>query len=135
MSILNWSDDYSVNIKEIDEQHKGFLKLINNFHDSLQDDIDHEAMPFLLNELVDYTKFHFSAEEELMKKRQYPEYEEHKAEHDSFANIIMDILKEYEAGDKYAVDQLSLLLSSWLSEHIVMKDKKYGEYLNCKGVY
>ncbi len=135
MSILNWSDDYSANINEIDEQHKGFIKLINDFHDSLQDNIDHEAMPFLLNELVDYTKTHFAAEEALMKKHQYPEYEEHKAEHDSFANVILDILKDYEAGDKNAVDQMSLLLSSWLSEHIVTIDKKYVGHLNSKGVY
>ena len=135
MPIINWSDDYSINIKEIDEQHKYFLQLVNNFYDSLQDEIDHEAMPFLLNELIDYTRTHFSKEEELMKKYQFPDYEAHKAEHDNFAEKVLDMRKRYDCGDKSIVGKLSLLISDWLTNHIATDDKKYGEYLNSKGVH
>ncbi len=33
MAFVEWSEDVSVHVKEIDMQHKNFLKLINKAHD------------------------------------------------------------------------------------------------------
>lgn len=69
-----------------------------------------------------------------MKQHGFPEYEEHKAEHDSFAKKVLDIHEKYKAGEKSVAGKVTLLLSSWLMDHIVMKDKKYGAHLNSKGI-
>ena len=132
--LINWSDGYSVNIKEMDEQHKKLVSLINGFYDALQASMELDAIPSLLDGVIDYTKTHFSSEEELMKQHGFPEYEEQKAAHDDFTKKVLDMQKRYKAGEKNVAGKVALLLSSWLMDHIVMKDKKYGAHLNSRGV-
>lgn len=135
MAFLDWTDAYSVNVKEMDEQHKKLVQLINGFYDALQEDIENKTIPSLFAGVVDYTKVHFSEEEELMRKNGFPDYETHKAEHDDFAMKVLDARAKYEEGDKNVIGKLALMLGSWLMDHIVMKDKKYGAYCNGKGVF
>lgn len=135
MALVNWVDDYSVNIKEMDEQHKKLIQLINGFYDTLRSDVDKETISTLLNEVIDYTKVHLSREEEIMREYDFPEYETHKIDHDDFTARVMDIKKQYEEGDNSAVSKIAILLCSWLMNHIAFQDKKYGVHCNNKGVY
>lgn len=132
MALITWTNNYSVNIKDMDEQHQNLVQLINGFYDALQTDTELETAPHLLDGLVEYTKTHFKKEEALLKKYQFPEYEAHKTEHDDFANKIHDAYKQFHGGDKSVIGKIALMTSGWLMDHIVMKDKKYGTYINNK---
>ena len=45
----------------------------------------------MIEELKDYTVYHFNTEEELFIKYKYPEYDEHKKEHDDFIEYIESV--------------------------------------------
>ena len=81
-----------------------------------------------LNFLVDYTIQHFTAEEDLMKKKAYPDFVNHKAVHDKLVAEVKDMKVKYLAG-KVLPMQVSSFLSDWLKNHIRGTDKKYVPFL------
>ena len=68
MPILNWSEEFSINVAEIDAQHKKLLEHVNNLHAAVEAKIDKTDLRQMLVSLVEFTRLHFSTEEKLMKK-------------------------------------------------------------------
>ena len=61
---LEWNDIYSVNIKEIDSQHKNLFSLINKVQFSDKDKPNtKEEINKILDEMNDYAIYHFDTEE------------------------------------------------------------------------
>ena len=81
MPIVNWSNEYSINVDEIDNQHQEMLGLVNNLHSSVESRTDKNILKKMLAELVVYTRMHFATEEQLMEQHDYPHHIEHKNEH------------------------------------------------------
>ena len=68
MPIISWCDEYSVNVGEIDSQHKEMITLVNNLHAAVEARANKDDLKELLVELVEFTRKHFSTEEQLMEK-------------------------------------------------------------------
>ncbi|MBK7228223.1 MAG: bacteriohemerythrin [Ignavibacteriales bacterium] len=128
MALFNWSAQYETGIFMVDTQHKKLVDAINTLHDSMKDGKGKEVAEKTLNFLVDYTIQHFSAEEDLMKKKAYPDFVNHKANHDKFVAEVKEIKAKYLAG-KILPMQVSSILSDWLKNHILGTDKKYVPFL------
>lgn len=125
MALITWSDKYSVEIKEIDDQHKILVGMINELHDSMKQAKSREASLKIINKMAEYTKFHFTTEEKYMKRFKYPDYEEHKLEHDKFVAKVEQFRNDYEnekAGVSY---EIMNFLKDWLLGHIQLTDRKY----------
>lgn len=133
--LLAWSDILSVNIENLDGQHKQLIKLINRLNRVAANTAEHEETAKILDELIQYTINHFKTEEELFQKFNYPEYDNHKREHEQFASKVRDFEKSFS--NNSARVELSLLqfLKDWLVNHIMKADKRYAKFLNEKGVF
>ena len=128
MALFEWSDKFSINVPERDEQHKKLVNLINKLHDSKQNQKE-EGLGLILNELVSYTKTHLKCEEKLLQEHQYPDYESHKANHDNLVEQVLEMQKKYNSGDTSMTTDLAVLLNDWLAEHILVVDKEYSPYI------
>ena len=82
MALLDWKNEYSVDIQSIDKQHKKLFDMINQLHDAMKSGVGAKLVPVILNSLVSYTRDHFANEENLMRQAAYPTYANHKAEHE-----------------------------------------------------
>lgn len=131
---VTWKDEYSVGIESIDNDHKKLLNLINNLQTSslyyTGDDFDKQA----LNELVEYTKFHFSREEKLMEDNGYPDFQAHRRQHKHMTDHVINMVKAYESDSEKTVEDLLYFLKEWLINHINGSDKEYSAFLREKGV-
>ena len=134
MTMLAWSDDYSVEIEEIDEQHKQLVALINKLYDALARKQQRDEISTVLDELVDYTKVHFAVEECLMRIFHYPEYDAHKAIHDDIVGKVITFQSQYHAGNDKVGMELLMFLKDWLMDHINKVDKAYVPHLTKHGV-
>ena len=84
MSWIEWSPECNVNINKIDEQHKKLVGIINKLYEALADETRiKELIRKVIEDLLDYTKYHFGTEEDLMRNSGHPNFLKHKAEHDS----------------------------------------------------
>ena len=65
--LFHWSDDFSINIQEIDEQHKVLVDLLNQLHVAIREHHGKTTSREILNRLAEYTRTHFLLEESLMR--------------------------------------------------------------------
>ena len=128
MSYLKWSDKYSLNVAEIDEQHKKLVSLVNDMYDAMQEGKGRDMIGTVIAEFVDYTDYHFKAEERLLRQNGYPEYDAHKVMHDNLSRKAHSIKEAFERGNTPTAIEVMLLLTNWLNIHILEEDRKYKPY-------
>ncbi len=134
-NFVEWSDDLSVGIQEIDEQHKILVNLINRlFNETITHQADASVMDEILHELVEYTVIHFSVEESLFRIFDYPATEEHTRHHSELKAQVLDIQKKVKRGEARVNTELLMFLKKWLTNHIHHEDKLYAPYLIKQGV-
>lgn len=134
MAFITWKDSYSVNVKDIDTQHKKLIDMINSLHDSMKEGKGKEAIGGLLKELITYTKNHFAQEEQLFDKYGYFETLVHKRQHQDLVSQVESLQNSYLKGETIMSLDVMEFLKKWLNDHILGSDKKYSAFLNGKGV-
>lgn len=131
---IAWQNIFSVNIKEIDEQHKKLIDIINELYDSMKIGKGKEILENTLDKMIKYAQTHFTKEEEYMTDYKYPEYKAHKGEHKKFVKKVLTFQKDFK-GDKLALSSdVMEFLRNWLINHIMETDKKYAPFFNEKGL-
>lgn len=123
MAHWKWDPSFSVGIEVIDNQHKQIIQYINDLNIAFSYNkmyITEEV----LNNLINYTKSHFSFEENLMQEAGYPILDEHKQSHQAFIKRIHFFKERYENGENIA-KQLKMELQFWLLNHIKNDDVDY----------
>lgn len=120
-------DEFKTGIDFIDEQHARLFEIANEAYTLLKNDftIDkYDKVIDLVDELRDYTVFHFNAEEEYMNSINYKRRFTQKIEHDAFIKKINEVdYKTIDSNpDKYILELLELL-NQWLTGHILHNDK------------
>ncbi len=135
MSDIAWDDSLSVGVDLIDEQHKMLIDKLKDLSDDFKQGHEQNKILKTLGFMIDYTDFHFTAEEKVMAENDYPELEDQQQQHAEFKttldNILLD-LKEDGPTDELA-KSINVFLLNWLVGHIQGSDQKLGAYLNEKG--
>jgi len=135
MPLIQWSDDLSVGVREIDAQHKKLIGHINTLHDAMREQKVSDVFGTVLADLAAYSLYHFKTEEEYMKKFGYPGYFTHKKEHDTFVAKVTGVRKDLsENGIKRPMETM-IFLRNWLTNHIQKSDKQYTTHFNGKGLW
>ena len=129
MAIITWSDSYSVNSAPIDSQHKKLFALINDLHDAMLKGKGKDILGPTLDALMDYSREHFVAEEQMLEKLKYPELAVQKAEHAIFIKKISELQTLQKTGKLVLTMPVMEFLTSWMSNHILKNDKKYSTYI------
>jgi len=132
MAIFIWDDSYKTGVESIDEQHKKLVDLLNQLDESLNIGGDTHIVIRLLDELVEYTKFHFKDEEKFMTEHGYNEkdYQDHLLVHQQFIDQINEAQKTCQADPEHITDELLDFLVQWLINHILLTDKQMVADIN-----
>lgn len=131
-AILWWYDSYSVGIQRFDDQHKKLFEIVNNVFTAIKSRKNPASLELLdgaLNDLAEYVKLHFEAEEQAMRAHGYPEYDQHKKEHDDFTRLVADFKCRHDKGGAAITTELLGSLVAWLDTHLNGTDKRYTPYL------
>ena len=134
MAIFEWSDRFSVKVREIDEQHMHLVAMINKLHDAMVANKGRELQQEIVGEMVAYTGFHFATEEKYMRSFGYAGYFEHKAEHEQFASEAAELKARVDRGGLVLSLEVMTLLKEWLQNHILGTDMKYSGLFNANGL-
>src|SRR5512133_213076 len=108
--LFEWKPEYSVSISKCDAQHKKLFLLADNLHRAMREGRGRQVLSSLLNELVSYTRTHFSDEEELMAAHRYPEFDRHRLEHGMLLQKVDQFQRSFASGNA----QISIELMDFL---------------------
>ncbi len=134
MAIFSWNEKYSVNIREIDEQHMKLIGMVNRLDEAMLQGKGKAALGEILAALIQYARTHFSTEERLMRANGYPEYEEHKRKHDLMTEKVAHLYRDFQDGKATITFEVMKFLKDWVDKHILGTDRQYAPFLNGKGI-
>jgi hemerythrin len=136
MKEVQWTDDLSVGIGVIDEQHKMLIQHLNNLTKSIERRQGPAAIAETLGFLIEYTHFHFSAEEKHMAACNYPKLEHHQMKHNEFRTALGNSEKDFteEGATRALAHSIDTLLVAWLIKHIRGVDVDFGEFVAKEGI-
>lgn len=126
--MIEWREEFSFGIEKIDNQHKEFLKRLNNFLITLKEGRAKEEAAKVFEFLTEYVIFHFEEEENFMEKMGYSDLEKHKKTHQDFKDKIKNLSKDInkQGISLSLVLKISKELTDWYINHIGKMDKKYA---------
>ena len=129
--IVSWGPKYATGVISIDRQHKDLVDLTNKlYHACLNrnEDVD-TTFRDAMHRLVEYVRIHFTDEQELLKQIKFPDYINHKKEHEDLVKDILETSQSYGAGDKLAPNHCVRTLKDWIFSHIAISDKSITRYV------
>ncbi|MDY3939741.1 MAG: bacteriohemerythrin [Spirochaetia bacterium] len=131
--MIEWKDQFSVKNEELDMQHQKLFVLVNHILESMKTEKANDTtfINDILNQLYDYTQYHFKAEEKKFSGTQYPFSAAHVKAHRDFT----DKVREMAANKEKTVPALNAIniaqtANKWIMEHVIRFDKGYSQYIN-----
>jgi hemerythrin len=128
--LFEWKTEYSVNIAEIDAQHKELFRIAGELNNAMAAGHGKAILTDTLERLIAYTKKHFAHEERLMQLHKYPDYGGHKLQHDKLTGQVLDFQRDVKEGKLLVTLDIMRFLHNWLENHILKTDKLYAPCLS-----
>ncbi|MDP6044539.1 MAG: bacteriohemerythrin [Phycisphaerae bacterium] len=125
----------SVGVELIDQQHKTWIEHYNKLVAAIEARQGPRELVETLGFLVDYTAFHFDAEEQLMADNDFPDLADHTTKHDELNDTLGNLIEDFqeEGATHILADFLQTFLGAWLIDHIRSVDMEFGKHLKEKG--
>ena len=129
--VIIWTDALRVGVDAIDKDHQAIISHMNSVsHLSVGD----RRLDTLIDELIDYTHYHFRREEVVMEACGYPDFEEHRAHHQELDAQVGDLAAKWRKNrDPEMLHHLSKFLREWWTGHIMKVDTEIAKYAKGKG--
>lgn len=125
LPLLTWKEEYSVNVKILDNQHKELIETINLLLNDVHSSNIKEKIPEILTRLHKYATKHFATEEKYFKKFNYDGAETHIKKHMEFKKELEKLEKKSIIDAESFSFKLVDFLEDWLLDHVIRYDKKY----------
>jgi hemerythrin len=131
--MIAWNSIYSVHNNEIDQQHRKLVGLLGELESSMKSGRGCDVLDRAIDQMVEYTDYHFLTEERLMAAHAYPKTEAHLAQHCEFKKRALELRRQYDAGQRSLTINTLTFLCEWLLYHILSTDLELGSFLRDKG--
>jgi hemerythrin len=135
MPLMTWTKEMSVGVKVLDDDHKKLVGMLNRLNEGMLANKGRATLGEIFDELIDYTKTHFTREEGFLLESGYAEVDTHKKQHADLVMRVTDLQRRYNKGELTLTREVLNFLKDWLTYHIKGHDQQYGSHLNAKGIH
>ena len=124
-----WSEELSVGIPQIDEEHRRFIGLVNELNAAIAGREPKAQVEALLDAIVSEARAHFAHEERLLGERGYPGAEQHALLH---AGLIIQVsaalhdIRDTEWSRFWI--ETGLAIRKVLLDHLFQEDMRFRDY-------
>ncbi len=129
--MIQWESKYCIGVPFIDEQHEKLFEIANRIYALLKNNLvldKYDQIVEIIQELQDYTHYHFEAEEKYMQSIGYNKFFSQKVAHGEFLEKMdnIDLTQVDDGQNEYLIEILDFV-TDWLVHHIAKKDKLIAE--------
>jgi hemerythrin len=122
---IEWSELYTLGDEKVDSEHKKLFELAK----SIEESRGGTNFKNTIEELVNYTKVHFSNEEKYMGSFQYNKLPEHKKIHKAIVANLQNIISSFNSSDnEQTYNKILDFVKNGLVQHIMIEDKKVQHF-------
>jgi len=130
MTLIEWQKEFETGVAEVDHEHREMVELINELHEAIGVNAPRETVSGFLGEVFAKISAHFALEETVMRKHEYDEYADHKADHEKLLDDLRDIMDDFEAGTGTDYRKaLGTAVRDWFVNHFKTKDARLHKKL------
>lgn len=123
---ITWDGSLAMGLPEIDEQHHRFVDLLAKLETAIEERSEGKHLTDVFDELEQYVKYHFGNEEEHFDTFGcYPNAENHKKAHASFADHAKQLRYQFLDDHSAGAFELARTMYDWLRNHIATMDHEY----------
>jgi hemerythrin-like metal-binding protein len=133
-TIARWLPDYAIGVEVVDAEHRGLFRMAEKLHRGIRSGRGREIVGPLLDELFDYTCYHFEHEEQLMEQIAYPHYPTHCQQHRELRSQILVMKEGFAAGESDMAIEMLRFVTDWLKCHTTTSDRRIGTYMRKCGM-
>jgi len=131
---IAWSNFLSVGVAEMDDEHRQFIARVNELNKAIVEIEDKATVARAMERMLAEAARHFTHEEQLLARWNYPETAAHTARHAELTAQFERAMKEFAESDISFVWALKgLRLKQLLVEHLLNDDMKYRDFLRAQG--
>jgi hemerythrin len=134
MAYFEWTNELSVKVKEIDDEHRTLVGMINTLNDAMLAHKGRERQKVTIDAMVDYASTHFAREERYMQSFPYQGYQAHRVEHQKFTAKALELKTRADRDGFILTPEITNFLKAWLRNHIMESDKRYQACFNEHGL-
>jgi hemerythrin len=127
MPLLSWKPEYSVNEEILDNHHQELFDLLNTVYENVMNSLEVDYVLPIIDKLSEYTRYHFSAEEQFMREKGFQGIDDHIAKHKEFTLTIETLKTRYHDNNLDVTRELIIVLGQWLLHHVLRDDMMYSE--------
>jgi hemerythrin len=127
-----WQTRYDTGIQVVDDQHQELFGLVERLRLSVQESLPAEETQVILEELVVATEQHFTTEEAIMAKAQYPDLTQHVAEHASMLTSLYELRTKFRQNPLALALMVPTFMDGWLKHHISDGDFGFVTFLKAR---
>ena len=134
MAII-WEKAWDIGHAEIDKQHRYWIEIFNRLEDSFLNGSSanmNALQQETLQQMLDYSEYHFKTEEKLMSAERYTGAAEHWRLHKNFKNVLYEKLRNLKEEGMILNSELLQLMKNWLERHILVEDRKFVVFLEAR---
>ena len=131
MKTVHWNKQLCVGIDTLDDDHKAIFDAIEQYRLAITNKDKTPPAQNLLDNLQSYVHLHFSREEAILRKTNYPDVTQHIEAHRLFTSELNRFKQLYsDLPGLFPHEAMLGFLNEWLISHISNEDKNYIEHLN-----
>ena len=124
MTLIEWRDEYRTGIRGVDYEHEELIARINSVYALVESSAARTDVVDGLGEIYGDIAAHFALEEQMMRRVGYPEYAEHRADHERLLDEIRELTEDYEQSVDLDRAEFECRLRDWFQNHFSTHDAR-----------
>ena len=129
--------DYAQNkigLNIIDSQAKKWVEHMNKFYGDFKRKATPKVVLQSLDELIDYTGYHFGFEDKYLKDFNFSKYDDFKQNHDVFITTLQKYRSDFADGENIALIKVISFIKTWMSNYTGTIDNEFISLFKSHGL-